>query len=167
MFGLFKKKTDVIRVKDTTPGVHYDAFLIDRFTREHQELLEQFGLIQSYAETGQYHQVQKAIHLFAVGLRDHLLTENIKLYIYLAKAFENDEDTHELIKDFRREMMQIGKVVNQFVTRYDTPEWSDAMKADFLGELLSIGEVLVERIKREEEVLYPLYMESDQYRNVS
>jgi hypothetical protein len=37
------------------------------------------------------------------------------------------------------------------------------MRQNFLPELLGIGEVLVERIEREENTLYPLYMPKEHY----
>jgi len=87
----------------------------------------------------------------------------VKLYVYLTKELAHDPENKEIILSFRREMMQIGKVVNQFVTRYDRPLWSLDMRQHFLPELLSIGEVLVERIQREENTLYPLYMPKENY----
>jgi len=75
----------------------------------------------------------------------------------------NDPANKDIMMNFRQEMMQIGRAVNQFVTRYEQENWNAEMKAHFLDELLGIGEVLVRRIEQEESVLYPLYMPESHY----
>ena len=65
--------------------------------------------------------------------------------------------------EFRKEMMHIGRAVNQFVTRYEVAVWSDEMKKNFASELAGIGDVLVKRIEHEEQSLYPLYLPEEAY----
>jgi hypothetical protein len=169
MFGLFKKKKRSIEIAPSNiisasnEGVAFDNNLIDTFQAEHQDLLRLFGDIKVAAEKDDFKRVQIKLKKFTSILRGHLLTENVKLYVYLTKELAHDPENKEIILSFRREMMQIGKVVNQFVTRYDRPLWSLGMRQHFLPELLSIGEVLVERIQREENTLYPLYMPKENY----
>jgi hemerythrin-like domain-containing protein len=173
MFALFKKKRRVEPTKNTPSpnlklakdnnGISYDENLIKDFKQEHQELLRLFSIIKSAAEQEDIKLVQTKLKRFTSILRGHLLTENVKLYVYLTKELANDIENKDIIMSFRREMMQIGKVVNQFVTRYDKKDWSSDMQQHFLPELLAIGEVLVERIEREENTLYPLYLPKEHY----
>lgn len=169
MFGFLKKKkrsAEVLQsnvIPTSSAGISYDDSLIDTFQSEHQDLLRLFGIIKSSAENNDFKMVQIKLKQFASILRGHLLTENVKLYVYLSKELAKDPENKEIIMSFRREMMQIGKVVNRFVTTYDRPLWSLDMRQNFLPELLGIGEVLVERIEREENTLYPLYMPKEHY----
>lgn len=168
MFGFFKKNKDKTEVQPlktvaAADGIGYDASLIDTFEAEHQGLLKLFGMIKEAAEKDDFKLVQVKLKQFASILRGHLLTENVKLYVYLSKELAQDPENKDIIMSFRREMMQIGKVVNQFVTTYDRPAWTNDMRQHFLPELLAIGEVLVERIEREENTLYPLYMPKEHY----
>lgn len=170
MFGLFKKQ-EKKKAAPATPvmsqasnkGISYDQSLIDQFEAEHQSLISLFGKIKTSAESQDFKGVQKYLKKFTSVLRGHLLTENVKLYVYLSKALANDIENKEIMMTFRQEMMQIGRVVNQFVTRYEQTIWDNDMKANFLDELLAIGDVLVRRIEQEESVLYPLYMPEDHY----
>lgn len=168
MFGFLRKNKRAVEAPQqmsapASDGIAYDESLIDTFQAEHQGLLKLFGIIKTAAEQGDFKLVQVKLKQFTSILRGHLLTENVKLYVYLSKELAHDPENKEIIMSFRREMMQIGKVVNQFVTTYDRPLWSLDMRQHFLPELLAIGEVLVERIEREENTLYPLYMPKDNY----
>lgn len=172
MFGFFKRSKESTAKPEVAPqlnndGIGYDSGLIDQFEAEHQALLNLFGLIKDAAEKQDFKNVKKHLKKFTSILRGHLLTENVKLYIYLSRELANDIENKEIIMTFRREMMQIGRAVNQFVTRYDQEEWNDTMKANFLSELLSIGDVLVHRIQQEESTLYPLYMPENHYQQYS
>lgn len=165
---LRKNKRDVEapqpnKAAPVSDGIAYDEGLIGSFEAEHQHLLKLFGVIKTAAEQNDFKLVQVRLKQFASILRGHLLTENVKLYVYLSKALANDPENKDIILSFRREMMQIGKVVNQFVTTYDRPLWSLDMREHFLPELLAIGKVLVQRIEREENTLYPLYMPKEHY----
>jgi disulfide oxidoreductase YuzD len=77
--------------------------------------------------------------------------------LYLAHQPHADASGSQTISDFRHEMDRIGRVVMAFLRKYSeanfTPETADA----FRGELEEIGAALTDRIRREEEILYPLY----------
>ena len=168
MFGLFKKKEKQVSTPDmsaapASKGITYDDQLIGQFHAEHQALLKLFTLIKDSAERQDFAKVQKHLKKFTSVLRGHLLTENVKLYVYLSRSLANDPANKDIMMNFRQEMMQIGRAVNQFVTRYEQDNWNAEMKAHFLDELLGIGEVLVRRIEQEESVLYPLYMPESHY----
>jgi hypothetical protein len=64
----------------------------------------------------------------------------------------------------RVEMGKIGRVLNDFVTRYTSAPWDFEMRQDLGAELNKIAEVLAVRIQQEEDVLYPMYMHPAKYR---
>ena len=88
-------------------------------------------------------------------MNDHLLTENVRLYIYLTHSFASDEINGDLVKEFRGEMNQIAKAVMAFLSRYETLGVDKELATSFGTDLEAIGGALVARIEREENTLYP------------
>ena len=170
MFGLFKKKnTDVAnqaqastQQKDftTAPGteIRYSPTLINELQSDHQQLLGVYMAIKASFEAGDYPTVSEKLNEFRTGLQGHLLTENVRLYIYLDRMLGQDEMNSELIRNFRREMDGIGKTVLNFLKKYDAIGVDKDLAPSFGKDFAAIGAVLTERIKKEESVLYPLYM---------
>jgi regulator of sigma D len=143
----------------SAPGtsIHHDAELIVHLKADHGVLLKIFAGIQAAAQAGDYAQVQQRLDRFRTVLMDHLLKENVRLYVYLEHLLAGDETSHALIREFRHEMDAIGKAVVDFLAKYKTIATQPELTIAFPGELAAIGEVLVARIKREEETLYPMY----------
>ena len=169
MFNFFKKKKGVSENRReeqqevrTAPGtqISYAPDLIDKLKGDHQTLLAIYGEINAAFEAGNYTLVTDKLKAFKLALMDHLLTENVRLYIYLARSFAQDELNGELVKGFRGEMDQIAKVVMAFLSRYETLGVDKELAASFGKDLEGIGAALVGRIEREEGTLYPLYMPS-------
>lgn len=142
------------------PGtdIHHHPDLIARFMQDHQELLRLFGAVKEAAEVGNVTVAAERLEDFRTALQGHLLTENIRLYVYLEHALLSDPPSHALMHQFRHEMDEIGKAVVAFLTKYHDlaahPEWA----RDFVNELDGVGKVLVKRIQSEEKTLYPLYL---------
>lgn len=168
MFNLFGKKKAPTHTEQqdnnveysSAPGteIHYHPDLIDKLQSDHRHLLELYGEINRLFEQQDYPQVSKMLDVLKSELRGHLLTENIKLYIYLDHMLANDEMNSSLIKDFRREMDGIAKVALRFLSKYEAIGVDKELAPSFARDFGELGKVLVERIKREEEVLYPLYL---------
>lgn len=157
--GLEKKRPAVqeaVRVAKGTE-IRYDTSLIDKLKGDHQDLLGLFTDISDSADNGNFDECNHKLGRFKFQLTDHLLNENVKLYVFLDRQMEDDDLNSELIKGFRREMDQIGKVVMDFFRRYQSKGVSASNVAEFQQELSNIGQVLVDRINREESTLYPLY----------
>lgn len=170
MFGLFKKKTSEEthqtqsppqqREYNTAPGteIRYSPTLINELQIDHQQLLVLYMAIKSSFEAGDYPTVSEKLNEFRTGLQGHLLTENVRLYIYLDRMLGQDEMNSELIRSFRREMDGIGKAVLNFLKKYEAIGVDKDLAPSFAKDFSAIGVVLTERIKKEESVLYPLYM---------
>lgn len=167
MFDFLNKKTsEDEKVIEKQPEQHaapgtnifHDPDLVDKLKGDHQTLLDVFGEIKVAFDSEDYPLVTEKLHLFKITLMDHLLTENVRLYIYLAHSFTNDESNHNLVQEFRSEMDQIAKVVMAFLTRYGTIGVDKDLAATFATDLEAVGGALVARIEREENTLYPLYL---------
>lgn len=161
MFSFFKRKR-----KSPDPGnkatapdtaITYDAHLIGRLKEEHRNLLTRYVQIEKSARERQFGEARSELIRFKALFQQHILLENVKLYIYLAHCLERDGERLRQVSDMQRDMRHIGKTVNQFIGRYDAWPWTHEMETQFPGELERIGNALTARIKIEEEELYPLY----------
>lgn len=141
------------------PGtqINHDANLIASLKDDHQKLLRTFQAIGAASFAGEMLKVQGLLGQFQTMIMDHLLKENVRLYVYLEHLLANDPVSHQMMHGFRHEMDGIGRVVVSFLEKYkaigEHPELGEAFATDLRG----IGEALVARIKREEDILYPMY----------
>lgn len=161
MFGFFKKKKREQSVEpedEASAGIRYNPELVGRLKSDHQELLVIYRAIETHFARGDLAGTVARLNDFRYLLQDHLLTENVRFYLYLGQQFAHDQTNAELIRGFRQEMDAIGRVVLKFLDRYETMVEDPKIAASFLEELGQIGAVLSHRIKKEEQTLYPLYM---------
>jgi len=169
MFDFFKKKgeaktetaaTPAQPQYNTAPGteIRYHPELIAQLQSDHQTLIGLYGEIQAAFDAGDYAGVSEKLDAFRTGLQGHLLTENVRLYIYLDRCLANDETNSELIRGFRREMDGIAKVAMNFLKKYEAIGVDKELAGAFAKDFATIGQVLGARIQKEEQVLYPLYM---------
>ncbi len=169
MFDFFKKKGDskpaataapAAQQYNTAPGteIRYHPELVEQLKSDHQTLLGIYGEIQAAFDAGDYARVSEKLDAFRTGLQGHLLTENVRLYIYLDRCLASDETNSELIRGFRREMDGIAKVAMNFLKKYEAIGVDKELAGAFAKDFATIGQVLGERIQKEEQVLYPLYM---------
>lgn len=143
------------------PGtrIHFDPNLVGELKEDHQALLALYDDIKSTFESKQYGELPNKLDEFRSTLQQHLLTENVRLYIYLAHTFQCDDMNFELIRDFRKEMDGIAKTVMNFLQKYDAIGIDNNLAPSFSEDFATIGEVLNARLEKEEKTLYPLYME--------
>lgn len=168
MFNLFGKKPspaipenqEHADIYKTAPGtqIHFHPDLIDKLKTDHRQLLAIYGEIKTLFDEGDYEQASQRLDYFKSELQGHLLTENIKLYIYLDHMLSGDEMNASLIKEFRHEMDVIAKAALRFLSKYEAIGVDKDLAPSFAKDFAEIGRVLGQRIKREEEVLYPLYL---------
>ncbi len=126
-------------------------------------MVKVYGQIGAALKNSKYDEIVNLFITFSSKLRSHMLKENLKLYVYLSHAMVYDEESLVLITELRSEMNRIGRTVNSFLTQYSDLPWTDDKKITFPNEFKSIGEVLVDRIQREESTLYSLYMHPEAY----
>lgn len=141
------------------PGtiISYDPHLIEGLYADHGKLLDNHGAMMAALELGDLTKVEEQLRHFRTLLMDHLLRENVRLYIYLEHLLESDPISHEMMHGFRREMDTIGRVVVAFLSKYQNLASQPKLVPDFRRDVAGIGEALVARISREEETLYPMY----------
>lgn len=144
------------------PGtqIHYVPGLIDKLERDHVELLKLLQKSAQAFDQEKYKKTVKRLKKFKLIFMQHLILENLKLYIYLKHSFVNNSDLQDQIKDFRREMRKISKYVLVFLDKYEGIIKDKQLRKSFEKDLKSVYLTLKKRLKREEQELYPLYQDS-------
>ena len=144
----------------SAPGTHigYSADLVPHLHADHVMLAEIFTAIGTAFDAGDLATTVRHMNHFRMAIQAHLLTENVRLYIYLEHALARDASSHALIHEFRHEMDGIGKAVLAFLSKYRDLDTQPNLAVSFRSDLEAVGKVLVERIEREEATLYPLYL---------
>jgi hypothetical protein len=144
-------------------SIAYKPALVDELRAEHRELLHLYKSLIAAHQRGDFDAAVVNLKRFTYALRAHLLKENLHLYVYLKHALRDDLESSALMGSMRVEMGKIGRVLNDFVTRYTTSPWDLEIRESLGGELGKIAEILNIRIQQEEEVLYPMYMHPSKY----
>lgn len=143
---------------DETPaGVRHDPMLIHRLKDDHRSLLKQYATIKTAATEGRWAEVHADLLRFRAELTDHLLTESVKLYVYLRLKLASDPAQLRLMRNFSSEMVGIGKVVVDFIEANEDVAINLDKQLQFMKGWTEIGKVLGDRVGREEKTLYPMY----------
>lgn len=145
-------------------AIAFKPGLVDQLQTEHRELVRLYEALVAAHTRGDFDASVANLKHFTYALRAHLLKENLHLYVYLKHVLRHDQEASELMAAMRLEMGQIGRVLNDFVTRYTSSPWDIQARDDLKADLARIAEVLTHRIRQEEDVLYPMYMHPSRYR---
>jgi len=155
------KSASAVAAPDTS--IAFKPALITELQSEHRELLHLYKSLIAAHQRADFDAAVVCLKRFTYALRAHLLKENLHLYVYLKHALRDDPESSALMASMRLEMGKIGRVLNDFVTRYTSSPWDLDVRDSLKGELHKIAEVLSIRIQQEEEVLYPMYMHPSRY----
>jgi iron-sulfur cluster repair protein YtfE (RIC family) len=137
--------------------IAYDNQLIEHLQADHRRLVTTFGAIRQTFVAGDTARAATLLDQFKSDIQEHLLTEEIKLYIYLQSALASDAVNHTLMRHMHHEMSLISQDVLNFLGKYAALGKISSLNAGFVADLDKVGAVLTERIRREETMLYPLY----------
>ncbi|WP_455210164.1 hemerythrin domain-containing protein [Kaarinaea lacus] len=141
------------------PGTEivFDSGLVAKLKRDHAQLVEVYTDIVKYIDQRNYDKLQGLLAVFLGLFNAHALTEYTKLYVFLDYSFRSDNEKHDVIMRFRREMNDIGKSVRQFAHHWRDNGIDDTNLHLFKRQVQQIGEVLTKRIEIEEKQLYEIY----------
>ncbi len=138
--------------------IRYDPALMDSMEKDHELLKALFQRIGTLLEQNQIDEIRGELVNFKTRLEAHILTENVRFYTYLEQSLSDDAHNAELMRDFRREMNTIARSVVSFVKKYQSVHvTAQQFRAEFANDYRAVGELLSQRLQREEASLYPLY----------
>ena len=138
--------------------IAYDPQLIERLLDDHRRVVGIFTDIRQSFVAGDTLRAAALLDQFKSGIQAHLLTEEIKLYVYLQSALAGDQMNRTLMRHMHHEMSLISQDVLNFLGKYNDLGKAPILNETFLADLDQVGVVLTERIQREETMLYPLYL---------
>src|SRR5690606_24589258 len=95
--------------QDAGRTIRYDPGLVDGLKDDHQELVAMYTALGERVAAGDFHGVDAALQEFKIRLEAHLLTENVRFYVYVEQSMADDEVNYELIRGFRKEMNSIAR----------------------------------------------------------
>lgn len=147
-------------LKALTPearAISFDARLVDQLKDEHQGLLQAYTAIRRTGAEGHFGHLPEMLEEFKLALLNHIALENVKFYVYMQNHWAVDKDTMGFIAGVRKEMNSISRTVVKFIDAHLANAPSHLTIANFNEELEKIGDVLIKRIRLEEERLYSLY----------
>lgn len=168
MLNIFKKKKlkeEASAIQESQPlyraapgtEIRYNPDLVVDLKSDHRQLLDIYGEIQTASDGNDFKKVADKLREFRNLFNGHILTENVRLYVYMERALSQEPVNAAIIKDFKQEMNAIGMAVHNFLTKYDAIGESTELAFTFSKEFAEVGKVLVSRVENEEKVLYPLY----------
>lgn len=123
-------------------------------------MLGLFTQAQELLTTHDYDGVKRKLGELRITLQDHLMTANVKFYVYLSRHLADDAAKSAIINEYRREMLINSRQIMDFLRTYSAARLDDSFADSFQIELLVIGSALVQRIEREQSTLFPLYQAS-------
>lgn len=141
--------------------VRYHANLLLQLKQEHRQLLATYSELELLLHNEEYRSFASYLKRFREQLAQHLLMEDARLYLYLDRMFDEPGNRdREMIRHFRKEMEGIGGAIMTWLDGCFEQRPS-ADSRDHLEELLTtIEAALIDRIDREESILFPLYRPS-------
>jgi len=168
MFSLFRnsyKEIQNLGAAQELEGTEFRYYpnLIKHLKKENQSIIALYQDIDKARMKGNHEKIGRLLSHFGSELRGHLIHEHIKLYIYLKFALKEQPENLATLQKFRSEMMQIGKNITEFLSKYENCSWNNELLNSFDNEFERMGQVLIKRIQTEEEMLYPLYLPPSAY----
>jgi len=144
------------------PGTNivYDPLLLRRLRADHQRMLEIFTQTQVLLTTRDYEGVKRKLGELRIILQDHLMTANVKLYVYVSRHLSSDAAKTTMLNEYRRCMLCNSGQIMDFLRTYSSLKLDDAVAQTFQVELLVMGSALVQCIEHEQTSLFPLYRDN-------
>lgn len=142
------------------PGYKYG--LVDGFITDHQKLLSDYEIIMSNANDRDYAILPLMLSKFSKKCFNHF-NEEEELYTFMkALAGSRSEVERRIATEFGAGMKNLSLELFTILNQSKFIPVSDNTVEGFLGEFNQLGEILKERIEREETILYPMYENSRQ-----
>lgn len=146
----------------------FDHSLIARLELEHQTILLKYNEIIQLAESKNYVQLSNRFEEFSSELISHIRMEDDELYLYMKNlASYNGSIEEKVCGEFISEMKKITISMFYILSQSPNIPVNDGNVEAFIGEFKGLGEVLQDRILREEKIIYPMYENSRKVVNIS
>jgi len=129
---------------------------IDRFKREHRDILGQIATLRQLKHSGVEHNataIAQGIVSMSSTIKLHLAVEDRLLYPALRQGA--DAELARLGEQFQREMGAIAAAYMDFARRWNTPERVRTDAEGFRADANTVLRHVYERMQRENRDFYP------------
>lgn len=146
----------------------FNRLLVKELEGDHSLLLSNYDKLMECAKEGNFLLLSRLLEDFTVVIINHLNKEDNELYGYLEEIIKEKNKTEiKVFRKFRSEMKNISVTIFSTINQNpNIPVTSDTVDG-FIADFAQMGEILIDRIKREEDVLYPMYRRSRKVVNIS
>ncbi len=134
----------------------YKENLVINLEADHQELLSLYQKIMTEAKNNSFHTLHIELSTFKIKLKEHLAKEFKDLYVFIEFVVADGSDKSS-VREFRSEMNTIAIQVMNTLNQYQQSHVNKNNIDEFIKSFEAIGGILVDRIMREETLLYPMY----------
>jgi len=135
----------------------YSPELVGSLKGDHADLLRRHAELGQLAQSGQYGSIPMVLSGFKNKFDVHILHENLQFYCHVEERLARRPKDLARVKEFRIEMNAIGRAVVTFVKKYRAEGVRQSNSDAFVADLRAVGQLLAQRVQREEQELYPLY----------
>lgn len=146
----------------------FNGYLIEDLENDHNLLLCNYEKLMECARENNFLLLSRLLGDFTVLITNHLHKEDDELYGYLENMAKLKNETEvKVFRQFRSEMKNISVTIFSTINQNpNIPVTSDTVEG-FIADFTELGEILTERIQREESILYPMYTKSKKVVNIS
>lgn len=146
----------------------YDFSLIERLKSNQKEVLSLYELALQRAQERKYDAFSEMFGVFTTASTNHFQKVDEELYGYLKSFISLKSQVEEKVfNQFVSEMKNISLTISSIINQSPNIPVKDSTVDGFIQEFSYVGEILKDRIKREEKIIYPLYMNSRRVVNIS
>ena len=136
----------------------YDPTLIETLEEDHKQLFVLFNQVLDVARNNKFITLQLGLVEFATAFTTHIELEDEKLYGYLTMLASNKSELEQkIVSDYSQEMKNISISIFKLLNFSHSSPITKHNVSKFIEDFEKIGELLMDRIEREENILYPIY----------
>lgn len=163
--GTENNKKPLLNDKPLLPA--YDLGLISTLQKDHRELLFIYAGIMKNAENKKYELVGEQISLFNERFTEYFHIADKGLYGYLKAYIQLKQPKRKrAFSALSLEMKNLYLSIFYSLTQSPNMPFSEKTHDAFIQEYRSVGEQLRKRVEREEQVLFKMYEESHQAKDI-
>lgn len=156
---LLHQITDDISMFNSKIGYSVDVRLIRQLKDEHALIEQLLYNINDAINSASFAMLNDYIYDFSILLREHFAKENTKFYMRLQYVVPHNSAQLHIVREFKEEMLVIGRDINRFVGKYAHRKINDENGRQFSEDFKSMQLILKKRIHQEESKLFPLYLD--------
>lgn len=136
----------------------YDADLVQQLKDDHEDLLHLYRRIDKAHQYRSFDICRAGLLQMRKRLTEHVVTENTRFYAWIKGDLASSyPGAVGLARAYQHEMHDLVRAMTGFLDTYCVDAQA-VMRPQFGSELKAFGAALSQRISREEQSLFPLYL---------